>query len=468
VLFNTAQFVAFFVVVLLVHRAVPSGARNTWLLVCSLAFYTVWIPAYLLLLLLEIGLNFLLLRRMRHSPRPRLYLWLSVVFTLGSLAFFKYAAFLIESVAPMSSALLGVSPRVVDILLPLGISFYSFQMIALQVDVYRGTIEPPRTLARYTLFIAFFPQLIAGPILRGAEFLPQLDRGGVIDRTRTRRGVWLIASGLLKKIVFGDFLLARVSEAVFELPGVAPAPVHLIAIYSFAFQIYFDFSGYTDMARGMGCLLGFDLPLNFREPYLSRNPAEFWRRWHVTLSLWLRDYLYIPLGGNRHGPGRMYAALVVTMLLGGLWHGAAWNFVIWGGMHGLLLVVHRSVVRRPRGEHEPFTLGDIVRVVLFFHATCVLWIFFRAPTFDGAWKFLVQLCTGSYLGEWPLLPTLVVVACVALHVIERLVRTNLPAIRGTLAQRPGGAAIEGLALGAVVALALAASGVASEFIYFQF
>jgi D-alanyl-lipoteichoic acid acyltransferase DltB (MBOAT superfamily) len=467
-LFNTAQFAIFFTAVLLVYRCLPRRGRNAWLLGCSLLFYFLWIPSYLLLLLVEIGVNFALLRAMLRSSRPRVFLVASIVFTLGLLAFFKYAAFLLESAVPLSEGLLGHAPPLPEVLLPLGISFYSFQILALQIDSFRGTIEPPRSLARYALFVAFFPQLIAGPILRGHEFLPQLERGGHLESERTRRGLWLIAAGLAKKAILGDYLLAPFVNEVYGNPGVASAPVQLLATYGFAFQIYFDFSGYTDMARGMACLLGFELPFNFREPYLSRNPAEFWRRWHTTLSRWLRDYLYIPLGGNRRGPSRIYANLLLTMLLGGLWHGAGWNFVIWGGLHGLLLSLHRRFRRRPTDAERSFAPGDVLRVFTLFHAVCLLWVFFRAETFGDALLILERLLTGSYGVAWPVLPTAVVAFCFGLHVAERGLRPRLPRIREWLGQGAFGGAIEGLALGAIAALAIAASGVGAEFIYFQF
>jgi len=467
-LFNTAQFAIFFAAVLLVYRLMPRSGRNGWLLGASLLFYFLWLPVYLLLLLAAVGVNYALLRAMQSSSRPRLLLGTSIGFTLGLLAFFKYAAFAVQSLVPVSGGLLGVAPAVPEVLLPLGISFYSFQIIALQVDVHRGRIEAPRSLARYALFVCFFPQLVAGPILRGSEFLPQLERGGVFEPDRTRRGLWLVASGLFKKVVVGDYLLAPFLDPVFAQAGVAPAPVQLLAVYGFAFQIYFDFSGYTDMARGMACLLGFELPQNFREPYLSRNPAEFWRRWHMTLSRWLRDYLYIPLGGNRRGPTRTQLNLLVTMLLGGLWHGAAWNFVIWGGLHGLFLLLHRPFLRRERSDERPVGLRDVPKILLFFHATCFAWIFFRAATFGDAMAILAKLFTGSWGGGWPVLPALVVLFCAALHVGERSLRPRLPRLRAALGDGPFGGAVEGALFGTVAGLAVAASGVGGEFIYFQF
>ena len=200
---------------------------------------------------------------------------------------------------------------------------------------------------------------------------------------RTRRGLWLIASGIGKKMILGDFVLAPFVADVFMSPGVANAPVHWLALYSFAFQIYFDFSGYTDMARGLACLLGYELPVNFLEPYLSRNPAEFWRRWHITLSSWLRDYLYVPLGGNRRGRVRTYLNLLATMLLGGLWHGAGWNFLVWGGIHGLLLVAHRAFAGRTPTQDAPLAWRDAPKLVVCFHAVILPWVFFRAARLRG-------------------------------------------------------------------------------------
>ena len=467
-LFNTPEFAVFLAAVLLAFTWLPDRGRNPLLLGASLVFYTLWFPAYLLLLLVDVGVNYLLLRAMRRSPRPRVWLALSVGFTLGLLAFFKYAAFLVESSLPVLTGVLGITPAVPDFFLPLGISFYSFQIVALAVDTCRGRIEPVGSLSRYALFVCFFPQLIAGPILRGFQFLPQLERGPRPDASKRRRGLWLLASGLAKKVVLADFLLGPFVDQIFADPGVGSAPFHWVAAYSFAFKIYFDFSGYTDMARGIALLLGFELPWNFEEPYLSRNPAEFWRRWHITLSTWLRDYLYIPLGGNRRGSTRTQVNLMITMLLGGLWHGASWNFVIWGGLHGMLLVAHRLALRGSGDPEQPLRLSDAPRILLLFHAMCVLWVFFRAPTLELAWRFIQAMFTGGDSSGWPLLPTLTVVLCFGLHVLERFVRTRLPAWQERLARAWWGPALEGSALGLLAAVVFAVSGESAEFIYFQF
>ena len=396
-LFNTVQFAIFFAVVLALFRAVPRGRGLPVLLGASLVFYSLWYPAYLLLMLSAIAVNYGLLRLIARPGRPRWPLIASIVFTLGMLGIFKYAGMALESAAPILRAVVDPPLQVPDLFLPLGISFYSFQIIAFAVDTWRGKVEEIPGPFRYALFISFFPQLIAGPILRGAQLLPQLARGGEPTPERSRRGLWLIASGLAKKVILADFLLAPFVNDVYANPGLGGSAFHLIALYSFAFQIYFDFSGYTDMARGIALLLGFELPFNFLEPYLSRCPAEFWRRWHITLSQWLRDYLYISLGGNRVGKARTYVNLMLTMLLGGLWHGAAWTFVAWGALHGLLLVLDRRFGRGHDGESDHITRGDALRILLVFHATCLIWVFFRAPTFSDALAMLHIISSGPII-----------------------------------------------------------------------
>ena len=466
-LFNSLQFAVFFALLLVIHRALPERLRNRLLLGASLVFYSLWLPAYLLLLLGDIAVNYALLRGMVRSARPRRYLVASIVFTLGLLGVFKYAGLAVEAAIPILHGGFGIDLAVPDFFLPLGISFYSFQIIALSVDVYRGNIAPVPGPSRYLLFVSFFPQLIAGPILRGRQLLPQLERGGRPTPERTQRAVWLLTSGMVKKVIFADFLLGTFVDQAFGAPGSGSAPYHLIAVYSFAFQIYFDFSGYTDIARGLALLLGFELPQNFTEPYLARNPAEFWRRWHITLSQWLRDYLYIPLGGNRAGAARVSINLMITMLLGGLWHGAGWTFVAWGGLHGLLLVAHRLFGRSAR-EDAPLRLRDAWKILLCFHAVCLLWVFFRAPSFEQALVFLEALFTLGHFEQWPVLQTLVIAICVALHAMERWLRLHRSQLIVRLEGARWGSAAEGAIVGVVAALAFALARSGGEFIYFQF
>ena len=483
-LFTTLPFAVFFVVVLgLVVASARMGRAETAprrelaiLLGASLLFYTCWRPAYLALLLLDIAVNWAFLRAMAHAaPGAAARRWLlagSITFTLSLLVVFKYAAFALETLHPVLAAV-SLEIPVPELLLPLGISFYSFQIVALAVDRFRDEGPAPRGFAEYALFVAFFPQLIAGPILRGRDLLPQIVSGGTRTPERTRRGVWLLASGVTKKVVLADFLLAPFVDEVFAAPGVANARFHWVALYGFAFQIYFDFSGYTDMARGLALLLGYELPLNFREPYLSRSPQEFWQRWHITLSRWLSLYCFVPLSRAllRRGPdavGRYAIAVaqLVTMSLCGLWHGAAWSFVVWGALQGVLLVAWPT--RRSRGDPDRLTVADWPQIVLFFHVFCLTIVFFRAPDLGAAGAYLGALFVPGELPGTPRLAAASVLAVAALHVAERFVRTRSGALQGWFGARPGRAYLEACAVGALAGLAILASGAGGEFIYFQF
>lgn len=470
-LFNSLPFVLYFMAIYFLYRALPASQRNGLLLTGSLVFYTLWIPSYVVLLLADIAINYALLQAMQRSSTPRRYMVLSVCFTLGLLGVFKYAALAVETLSPLLREGIGIELPVPELMLPLGVSFYSFQIIALNVDCYRRQIQAPKSLTRYALFISFFPQLIAGPILRGADFLPQLERGGEMTRVRTQRGIWLIVCGLVKKLVFADFLLAPFVENVFSTPGLGSVGFHLVAIWSFTFQIYFDFSGYCDMARGLALLLGFELPLNFQEPFLSRNPAEFWRRWHITLSNWLRDYIYVSLGSHRVTKPA-FNRLAITMLLGGLWHGASWTFVIWGAIHGALLVLHRvvsPVLSRIAPKSIPGQrIWHLLCVVATFQMVCIAFVFFRSPNYESSVQFLVGIFGGHGLQVWPWVQLLIVLLCGGLHVGERFARERVPALQAICARTVTGGLVEGAALGVALGLAIAASGVGSEFIYFQF
>jgi D-alanyl-lipoteichoic acid acyltransferase DltB (MBOAT superfamily) len=465
-LFNSFPFGIFFAVAFVVLSALPRRHKAALLLAASLVFYALWSPLFLPLLLGTISVNYLFARRMATSRHARVYLVLSVAVTLALLAFFKYAAF---GVGLLRAALPGlhVKRSSLDFVLPLGISFYSFEIISLSVDVYRRRIGCP-SFRDYALFVTFFPHLLAGPIMRGSELLPQLDAGGARNASRTRRGAWLFAVGLAKKTIVSDYLLLPFVTEIFAVPGAANGPVHLVALYSFTFQIYFDFSGYTDMARGAACVLGFELPNNFAEPYLSRDIAEFWSRWHVTLSRWLRDYLYVPLGGSRLGPARTLANLMLTMLLGGLWHGAGLNFVVWGGMHGVFLVVTRLLRSKRPEERSEVRWTDVPAIVLTFNLVAFSLIPFRAGTWSDSVAFARGLFNGGYVSGWPILPLVIVAFCGALHVAERFVRQRLPSIHARLAGAEWGPWVEGALLGAVTSMAVLASGAGVEFIYFQF
>src|SRR5213079_993531 len=320
----------------------------------------------------------------------------AVVVPLGLLAYFKYTNFLVAQGWPLFGA--SRPPPVFAIVLPLGISFYTFETIAYVIDVYRRRIPAERDIVNYALFLLFFPHLIAGPIVRPGQLLPQLRRGRPLDWSRVEVGVRLFVLGMLKKAVVAD-QLALIVDPVFARPDSYATGTLWTAAVSYAVQIYCDFSGYSDMAIGAAHLLGITLPTNFRMPYFAANPAEFWRRWHISLSTWLRDYLYIPLGGNRHGERKTYRNLMLTMLLGGLWHGANWTFVIWGGLHGGGLSAERKF--RNEAAARAGVVWKWLRRIFIFHVVCLAWIFFRAQSLSAAWAMLKGFGTWSWRPEFP-------------------------------------------------------------------
>jgi alginate O-acetyltransferase complex protein AlgI len=357
----------------------------------SLFFYGAWRPVYLLLLLASVAVNFALGLRMEDPLRRRTIGTFGVALNLAVLCYFKYTNFILDSVTTLTGAPLPF----VNIILPLGISFFTFQQIAYLVDVMRGA-RVERDIVSYTLFVSFFPHLIAGPLVHHAEMIPQFKRGRTgRSSVLAARGLAIFAAGLFKKVVIADNLAQFVSPVFAHLDaggGVTPSWAWL-ATSAYTLQIYFDFSGYSDMAVGLALLFGIRLPVNFRSPYKATSIVDFWRRWHITLSRFLRDYLYIPLGGNRLGEMRRYLNLLVTMLLGGLWHGAGWNFLIWGGLHGLYLCINHlwqawrgSRVISPSG---PFAKGFSWAITFF--AVVLAWVFFRAKTLEGAYQMLSSL-----------------------------------------------------------------------------
>jgi alginate O-acetyltransferase complex protein AlgI len=392
-LFNSFHFVAFFVVVLALNQSLRSWpvAQKLMLLAASYYFYGQWEWNYLLLVWFSTLVDWTIGLRLPQARNPRRLIAFSVAVNLGFLAVFKYANWLIDTFNGASTALgsaMHVTP--IDLLLPVGISFYTFQSLSYTIDVYRGELPPRRNLLDYALAVAFFPQIEAGPIVRAREFLAELDGPQRVDFADAKRALVLIALGYVKKIVLADNL-APIADPVFDAPAAHGFWDCLLAVYAFAFQIYCDFSGYTDIAIGCALLLGIRFPPNFAHPYAAQSIQEFWRRWHMTLSRWLRDYLYIPLGGNRKGEARTYANLMTTMLLGGLWHGASWNFVIWGGLHGTYLAGERALLARWRLWNAPNPVSTALRTLVTFHLACIAWVFFRAHGFEQARAMLGRL-----------------------------------------------------------------------------
>lgn len=392
-LFNSFDFVVFFIVVLAMNRALMRWptAQKLMLLAASYWFYGQWNWTYLGLIVFSTTTDYAIGLGLVRVRSPRRLLVLSLVLNLGVLAFFKYAGWLVgnwNATAGLLAPELTLTP--LDLLLPVGISFYTFQSLSYVIDVYRGDSPPRRNLLDYALFIAFFPQLVAGPIVRDGEFFRELDGYRGPDFREVRWALVLIALGYVKKTVLADNL-ALIVDPVFDAPAGQGFWDTLLAIYAFAWQIYCDFSGYTDIAIGCALLLGFRFPKNFDYPYVAASVQDFWRRWHMTLSRWLRDYLYIALGGNRKGPRRTQINLMLTMLLGGLWHGASWNFVIWGGLHGAYLAVGRVLLARRPAAPAPSLWRNALRVLMTFHLVCFAWIFFRARDLPTAGRIVVNL-----------------------------------------------------------------------------
>jgi D-alanyl-lipoteichoic acid acyltransferase DltB (MBOAT superfamily) len=390
-LFNSLQFLVFFVVVYALYLNMAHRAQNWLLLTASYVFYGAWDYRFLLLLLLSTSVDYLVGLGLGSSREPsvrkRLILC-SISFQLGILGFFKYWNFFADSLIQLLASLgLSVTHSTLGIALPIGISFYTFQSMSYTIDVYRERMAPCRRFFDFALFVAFFPQLVAGPIERGRQLIPQIVKSRVVTPRKISDGVSLIAWGLFKKVVIADNLGITVDQIFAKTDDFTNGEA-IVGILFFAFQIYTDFSGYTDIARGVSKLMGFELVQNFNLPYFARNPSDFWRRWHISLSSWLRDYLYVSMGGNRSGELKTYRNLLLTMVLGGLWHGAAWNFVCWGTYHGLLLAVHRFFQQSgmlSAGQHSQGWKERAVNVAsmsLMFLFTLYGWLLFRANSLE--------------------------------------------------------------------------------------
>jgi len=478
-LFNTTEFFVFFAVVWALYVALRTPRwQNPLLLVASYVFYGFWDWRFLGLILVSTVVDYVVARRIGVTEDPRrrrALLIVSLVLNLGLLGFFKYFNFFADSAAMLLRGLgVSASPVTLAIILPVGISFYTFQSLSYTIDVYRKDLEPTRDFVLFALYVSYFPQLVAGPIERATHLVPLLSRPRKVTWDAMSQGTWLILFGLFKKVVVADNM-ATIADPVFKGGSSVSGLQALLAVYAFAFQIYGDFSGYTDIARGVSKWFGIDLMLNFRRPYFATNPRDFWDRWHISLSQWLRDYLYISLGGNRGGALRTYRNLFLTMLLGGLWHGATWMYVLWGAYHGLVLIVHRLWTRVSpfeRAKHASRFLWPVFAIVMF-HVACLGWIFFRAHTAAEA-AHVFRALRGSYvIGDAEeLVLYRMVMCCVPLLLIdtwmeidERLTRVR----HDTRYLERSPAIVRGFVyacLGLVLAIVGAPSG--KEFIYFQF
>ena len=401
-LFNSAVFLlGFLPFVLLVYYRLPHRGQNAFLVLASCVFYASWDWRFLLPLLFTTSLDYWVAARLEaelvsgKSPASRKkYLLLSILANLGLLGFFKYFNFFAQSAVQLAQSLgFDIGLRTFEIVLPLAISFYTFQALSYTIDVYRGELHATKSFWDFFLAVLYFPHLIAGPIQRASSLLPQVINPRRISRTQVLEGLQLIGWGFFKKVFIADNL-APIVDAAFANPTPSGG-ITVLGVYAFTFQIYCDFSGYTDIARGIAKIMGFDFVLNFRLPYFATNPSDFWRRWHISLSTWLRDYLYKPLGGNRGGELKTNRNLIVTMVLGGLWHGAAWNFIIWGFYHGILLIVHRTAEPTLQRLAERLAIAPwlwwLIRVAVMFSLTCYGWLLFRATSLEQLVAMTISL-----------------------------------------------------------------------------
>jgi alginate O-acetyltransferase complex protein AlgI len=459
-LFPTVTFAVFFMIVLPVSWALMRYQRvwRVWILLASYVFYAWWDWHFVFLLFASTIVNHVLavaIYRSRTVGARKAFLALVVAFDLGLLGYFKYTNFFLST----ADNLAGTS-WLTNVVLPVGISFYTFMAISYVVDTYRGELVPA-SFARFAVFQAFFPHLVAGPIVRASELLPQLEEERDPRNVDIARAFFLIISGLFLKVVIANHLAAHIVDDVFAAPNRHSSLEVLVAVYGYAVQIFADFCGYTNIAIGIALLLGFEFPQNFASPYTAASLQDFWRRWHMTLSRWLRDYLYIPLGGNRKGRLLTYRNLMLTMLLGGLWHGAAWTFVVWGGIHGLGLSIERATGWRPTSAAAKW-FGRL----LTFHVVCFGWIFFRADSFGRAGEVLARLFT-AWGQPSPLVTTSVVLA-ILVGILGQYVRPGAigAALRG-FQRLPVPAQATCFAVALTVINTLGPEGVA-PFIYFRF
>ena len=396
-IFSTLLFWGFFAVCLLGYSLIykRNPLRNMYLLLFSLFFYYKSGGYFFSLLVFTILIDYsvgIWLGKVKNKVNRAFLIGISIFVNMAVLAYFKYTYFFVETtnellgtdfkvvnlLSEWTNAIAGTHFDVSTIILPVGISFYTFQSISYTIDVYRNKIAPVKSLIDFSFFVTFFPQLVAGPIVRATEFIPQIYQKYALSYREFGYALFLILNGLMKKMIISDYLSINFVDRIFDNPMAYTGFENLMGVYGYAIQIYCDFSGYTDIAIGVALLLGYRLPLNFNSPYKASNITDFWRRWHISLSSWLRDYLYISLGGNRKGKIRTYINLMLTMVLGGLWHGASFRFIIWGAIHGVGLALHKVWMMFFPPKQKPFVISRIIGVFITFNIVCLAWIFFRA------------------------------------------------------------------------------------------
>lgn len=469
-LFNSLSFIVFLAIVLVLYYAKLFNWTNKkrMLLLASYLFYAMWNPPLVILLWISTIVDYTAGKKLavlENQRQRKMWLLLSMFVNLGFLAFFKYGDFLLENfVTALNAVGMDFQAQPMDIILPMGISFYTFQTMSYTIDMYKRKIEPARTFLDFALYVTFFPQLVAGPIVRAKELITQFYEEKKATTQQFLWGTFLLTIGLFQKIVLADTLLAGTSDDVFGSRTILHGLDAWTGTLAFSGQIFFDFAGYSTCAIGIALMLGIILPDNFRYPYAAIGFSDLWRRWHISLSTWLRDYLYIPLGGNRHGITRMYAALMITMLLGGLWHGAAWTFVIWGALHGIYLVIERLL--RNKIHIKINAWNGILLALLTYTCVNITWVFFRAREFETAKNMLTSMFGlndgEKILQSFDIIKVFTVITILFIcHWVMR--NTSMKAV--SLKAPP---VVLGIVWAILFVLICIAQGSGEQFIYFQF
>lgn len=492
-LFNSYTFIVFFIIMLVLHNVIrfPWKVKKINLLIASYIFYAAWNPPFILILWLSTVVDYFVGRALYNQPnkaKRKALLVISLIGNLGMLCFFKYGTFLLDNFVTLVNAFgINYQPAAPNIILPAGISFYTFTTLCYTIDMYKKKSEPVKSLLDFSLFVTFFPHLVAGPIVRPPQLVPQFESPRTATHKQLMNGLFLVTLGLFMKVVLADGMLSATADTIFN----SKASLHTLdawmGVLAFSGQIFFDFAGYSTCAIGVASCLGFSLPENFLYPYAAIGFSDFWRRWHITLSAWLRDYLYIPLGGNRIGKIRTYMNLMITMLLGGLWHGASWTFVVWGALHGLYLWIEKWIidhrVKVPLAVSQKETVvvqgymaprflkkvksSNFHLALLTFFLVNVTWVFFRSEDFSTAWRLLTSMFRFSGGGEVVLTTlailkvSIITVMLVACHWMMRNTRVLTEASK----QRWW---VLGTVWGAMIILLMLSQQSSSSFIYFQF
>jgi D-alanyl-lipoteichoic acid acyltransferase DltB (MBOAT superfamily)/lysophospholipase L1-like esterase len=487
--FTSAAFWMFFLFVLAGYSLVYKKLhiRNVYLFLVSLFFYYKAGGLFLFILIfvtvVDYSCGFLIFKSKRTAGR-KFFVLLSIISNLGLLGYFKYTGFIINTInevfgtrlrvydllSTFSNSILGTHFDISYIILPVGISFFTFQSLSYTIDVYRKKMEPVRNIIDFGFYVSFFPHLVAGPIVRASVFIPQIYQEFRLSRHEFSHALFMISKGLIKKIVISNFIALNLVDRVFDAPSIYSGFENLLAIYGYGLQIYCDFSGYTDIAIGVALILGFRLPVNFNSPYKAKSITDFWKRWHISLSQWLRDYLYISLGGNRKGKIRTYFNLMITMLLGGLWHGASLKFVIWGGLHGIGLVINKIWNSIFKGHSRPTWIGRLLAVFITFQFINFCWIFFRAPDLENVKIMLKQIfenfSPGSYMTVLPAYSSTLLLILVA-YIIHFLPEKTKESYRGLFIKIPLVAQLAVIMVIAILLFQMRTTEV-MPFIYFRF